>query len=173
MDLFVIVLRILHIGAGVLWVGSAVAFFFFVQPSAAVLRPDSRQAFFEEVTRRRHFPTFVLATTLVTVLAGAALYWRDSGGFQLDWITSPTGLGFTIGAVAALVSFVIGPIAIKPNIDRLTELGGLLVGENRPPTPDEATTLHTLEQRLKTVGLVDIAFLTIAVLTMATARYWG
>ncbi len=39
MDVFQIVLRLIHIGAGVFWVGAAFAFFLFFRPSAKGHRP--------------------------------------------------------------------------------------------------------------------------------------
>lgn len=172
MDLFVIAVRILHIFAGIFWVGAAITFFLFVEPSTRALLPESRQTFMGEVMGRRKFPMIIFAATIVTVLAGLTLYWRDSGGFQLSWITTPTGLGFSLGALAALASFALGPLAILPATGQLGRLGGQIMAERRPPTPDEESILHRLGHQLLVAGRIDLALLTVAVICMATARYW-
>ncbi|MDP9483429.1 MAG: hypothetical protein M3P84_09425 [Chloroflexota bacterium] len=170
MDPFLLVLRVLHIGAGVFWVGAAFAFFLFVSPSAKALGPDAHGAFMDQVVRRR-FPMVVLVAGIVTVFAGALLYLRDSGGLSMAWISSPTGAGFTIGAAAAIVSLALGPLVILPSISSLQALGGRLKAEGRPPTPEEGATLDALDRRLTQVGQFDLVLLTVAVVMMATARY--
>jgi len=172
MDPFLILLRILHIGAAIFWVGSAFAFFLFFQPSARSLGPGGEGAFMDNLTRVRRFPMVILGATLVTVVAGLILYLRDAGGVQL-WLGSRTGIGFTIGALAGLVSFALGPLAILPTISKLDAIGASLAADHRPPTPEESSTIQALQARLRTVGKVDLLFLAIAVLFMATARYLG
>ena len=115
----------------------------------------------------------MLGAGIVTVVAGALLYFRDSGGLNPAWITSPTGLGFTIGAIAAIVSLSLGPLSILPTISKLQALGGRLKAEARPPTPEEGATLHALDRRLTQVGQLDLVLLLVAVVMMATARYLG
>lgn len=170
MDPYLLVLRLLHIGFGIFWVGGAYTFFLFVSPSAKALGPDANGAFMNEVVRRR-FPMVVLVAGIVTVLAGALLYLRDSGGLSMTWIRTPTGTAFSIGAVAAIVSLALGPLVILPTITKLQTLGGQIKTEGRPPTPEEGATLHALDRRLTQVGQFDLVLLTVAVVMMATARY--
>jgi uncharacterized membrane protein len=170
MDPFILLLRLLHIGSAIFWVGSAFTFFLFVSPSAKAIGPDAQGAFMNEVVRRR-FPMVVLVAGIITVLAGALLYLRDSGGLSSAWVTSPTGIGFSIGAVAAIISLVLGPTVILPTISNLYALGGQLKAEGRPPTPEEGAILHALDRRLTVVGQFDLVLLSVAVVMMATARY--
>ena len=173
MDLWMLLRRILHIGAAAFWVGAAFTFFLFVVPSANALEPPATKKFMDTVTKQRRFPTFVLAATVVTVVAGALLYWRVSGGFRQEWLSSPTGIGFTVGALAGIVSFLIVPAFIAPTIDKLQDLGDRLERERRPPDAAEGAEFGRLSKRLRTVGAVDLVFLSIALLLMATARYFG
>jgi hypothetical protein len=84
---------------------------------------------------------------------------------------SPTGLGFTVGAFAAIVSWLLGPLAILPTIKELDVRGGELLAAGRPPTPEEGSRMQALSARLQTVGRLDLAMLSVAVLAMAVARY--
>jgi uncharacterized membrane protein len=170
-DPFFLLLRVVHIGSGVFWVGAAFTFFVFVSPSAKAIGSEAQGAFMDHLTRVRRFPTVVLAAGIVTVLAGAVLYWRDSGGLSAAWISTPTGIGFSIGAVAAIVSLALGPLFIAPSVDGLQAIGSRLKSEQRPPTPEEGAKLQALDQRLTQVGQIVLVLLSVAVLMMATARY--
>jgi uncharacterized membrane protein len=171
MDVVLIVLRALHIVAGAFWIGAAFTTFGFLQPAMAKLGPDS-QKFAEEVMSRRRLPMVILWSAIVAIAAGLILYWRDSGGLQLTWITSPSGVGFTIGAVAAIVAFILGPTVVLPNIAKLGVIGSRLAAEGRPPRPEEAAEMTKVQETLKLAGRVVFVLLSIAVLCMATARYW-
>jgi hypothetical protein len=118
----------------------------------------------------RRFPTVILIATLVTVGAGALLYIRNAGGLQL-WLGSSVGVGFTIGAAAAIVSFLLGPLGILPAIKKLETIGDTLVAERRAPTPEEGAALGVLQARLRTIGVIDLVFLAIAILFMSMSRY--
>jgi uncharacterized membrane protein len=118
MDVLQIILRIIHIGAGVMWVGGAYFFFVFVEPTANELGADSEK-FMTRIVVGRRMPIYFLVLSGLTVIAGLALYWIDSAGLQASWITTPMGLALTVGGVAALIAFVGGTALIKPNVESL------------------------------------------------------
>jgi hypothetical protein len=157
--------------AGAFWIGAAFTTFGFLEPTMTKLGADG-QKFAEEMMARRRFPTIVFWSTVVAVAAGLILYWRDSGGLQLGWITSPPGIGFTIGALAAIVVFILGPTVLLPNFAKLGAIGSRLAAEQRPPTPEEGAELHRAQETLKVTGRIDFALLGVAIICMATARYW-
>ena len=79
MDWWLILLRILHVGSAMSWFGGAIIGGFFLQPTANALGPAG-QPFMDYLLRRRGMGiSFPIVVTL-TVLSGAALYWRDSAG---------------------------------------------------------------------------------------------
>lgn len=165
-----IVLRIVHILAGTFWVGSAAFFFFFVEPTAKRLGPEAGPVM-QEIMVRRKVPIFITSASGLTVLAGVLLYWRSSGGLDVDWITSAPGLAFTVGGLAAIGAFAMGLALIKPAVDRMGALGAEIAASGGPPSPQQGAQLHALETRLRNVGRIDIVLLTLAVLAMAAARY--
>ena len=171
MDLFTIVARIVHIFSGVFWVGGAILFFVFVEPAARATMPLS-QKFMQTLLVRRHFNHYMTAVSALTVFGGAVLYWRDSGGLSLAWITTPTGLGFTIGAVVAITTFLMGLFVIKPRAERLGAVSMQIEAQGTPPTPEQLAEIGALNAALTKIGRADFFMLTIALLCMATARYW-
>lgn len=170
MDWYIIILRVIHIAAGIFWVGAAFVLFLFVQPSVKDLGPDG-QRFMGHLATRKRLPLVILLSGIVTVLAGLLLYWRTSDGLDVDWITSGPGLGFTVGAVAAIVTLALGLSITKPAIDRIGVLGQEIAGGGGQPTPQQGAEMQRLQARTVAVGRVSMVLLAIAVVAMAIARY--
>ncbi|MGH2456416.1 MAG: hypothetical protein ACRDHD_09200 [Candidatus Limnocylindria bacterium] len=172
MDWYMIVLRILHIGSGVFWVGAAAVFFWFIEPSIKAAGPGG-QAVMREITIKRRFPVIITAAATLTVLAGFLLYLRASDGFRADWIQTGTGLGITVGALAAIGAWLAGFFLIKPRVDRLGAIGAAVQAGGGPPTDAQIAEIQSLERQLRTIGLSDLVLLGLAVVAMAVARYLG
>ena len=112
-------LRLIHIVAGVVWVGSAVFAALFVFPTARALGPDGRR--FIERLQRRMGPALGLAMVL-TVIPGFIMYGRLSAGFNRAWVTSRPGLALGAGAVAALLAVVMGIATNAPDSAKIARL---------------------------------------------------
>jgi uncharacterized membrane protein len=169
MDL--VLLRLIHILAGAFWLGAAITMFMFLQPTAQATAPES-QRFMLHLLRNRRFSEVVLGAALLTGLAGAILFWRDTA-FDLDAMTQSGSLGFTIGGISgglALLGFV---FLGYPAGRRLIAIGGRLEAERRPPSEDEQRGLASAQVTLNRVGPTVLVLLVIAVAAMATARYWS
>lgn len=166
-----ILLRLVHIVAGVLWVGAAVFYLFYVKPSVKSIGPAGPQ-FMRHLAERRKYPIFMLTMSLLTVLAGGVLYVYSSGGLSPAWIRTGTGIGFTIGSLAALVAFLVGSLAIGPTSARMGALGQQIAAAGGPPSPTTLSELNALEARLNRAEIIDFVMLAVSLLTMATARYW-
>jgi uncharacterized membrane protein len=171
MDWYVIILRLIHIAAGIFWVGAAFVFFLFIQPSVRELGPEGQQ-FMGHLGTRKKLPGIILISAILTVLAGILLYIRVSDGFSADWIGSGPGIGFTIGGVAALVTVILGLIITKPAADRMGALGQQIAAAGGPPKPEQLAEMQRLQGRLLSIGWVSMVLLVISVVTMATARYY-
>jgi uncharacterized membrane protein len=168
---FLNLLRFTHVVAGILWAGAAIFYLFFVKPSVKAIGPAGPQ-FMQSLTQRRKLPMFMVSTSLLTVLAGGALYWMISGGLTLAWITTGPGLGFTIGSVAALIAFFLGTFGIGPTSGQIGALGGQIGASGQGPTPAQASRMQALEKKLSLIENTEFVLLAISLVTMATARYW-
>jgi uncharacterized membrane protein len=169
-DVYQIVLRIVHILAGVFWVGSGLFFFFLLEPTVTELGPQGAPVM-RHLTEKKRMPFVILTASGLTVLAGLLLYWRSSGGFDVDWITSSTGLTFTLGGAAAIVAFLMGFVAIKPRVDRMAAIGGEVAAAGGTPSQSQLAEIQGIQHSLRTIGLVDMILLTFAVVAMAAARF--
>ncbi len=170
MDPVLITLRVIHVGAAMTWFGGAILSSFFLQPTVNALGVAG-QPFMEHLMKRRKLGVMFPIVSALTVIAGAVLYWRDSAGLQLDWITSPTGLAFTLGGLAAIIAFVGGGVLVGPGIVEQTVVRGELAQGNGIPTPAQQERLDRADRRLKLAGRIDLPLLLLAGLTMAVARY--
>lgn len=165
-------LRLVHVVAGILWAGAAISFLFFVKPSVTAIGAAGPQ-FMKNLMERRKYPIFMMTTSLLTVLAGGALYWVFSGGFRLAYLTTGMGLGFTIGSIAALIAFLLGMFGIGPTSGQIAALGGQIAASGQGPTPAQANQLRALETKVSRIEQVEFVLLVISLVTMATARYWN
>ena len=170
MDWGLILLRIVHVGSAMAWFGGAIIGSFFLQPTAEALG-KAGQPFMEYLMKRRRMGIFFPVVAALTILAGGALYWRDSGGLQVSWITSPTGLAFTIGGLAALAAFFGGLVLIGPSIADQTAVETELARGNGGPTESQRERLARAERRMRLATRLDLPLLSLAGLTMAVARY--
>lgn len=170
MDPVMVGLRIVHIVAGVLWVGGAALFFFYIEPTLNALGPDAEK-FMNELVNRRKVPLYFVAASTLVVVFGLILYWRDSNGLQGAWMTSPTGLAFGLGGLAALIAWLGGNLLIPRTIGRLVAVTSEMKAAGGPPSDELMARLHAVQERLRTIGMIDLILLGIAVVAMASARY--
>lgn len=172
MNIYVFLLiRLVHIVAGSLWVGAAVFYLFFIKPSVKSIGPAGPQ-FMQNLTARRRYPVYMSVASLLTIAAGIILYVYDSGGLNADWMRSGPGLGYTIGGVAGLAAFLVGSLVIGPTAGKMGTLGQQIAAAGGSPAPEQVSQIHALESRLEMAEKVDFWMLTIAMLTMASARFW-
>jgi uncharacterized membrane protein len=169
-DLVYILLRLIHIGAAILWAGGAALFFFYIEPTMNKLGPAAAP-FVDELINVRKAPIYFAATSTLAVLGGVILYVRDAGGIQL-W-TGTTGTVFTIGAVAAIAAWFGGNVLIRAGVERVAAIGREMQAAGGPPSAELMARMHAAQQRLRTVGLWDLVLIFVAIIAMESARYVG
>lgn len=170
MDWWLLGLRMVHVGSAMIWFGGAIIGGFFLSPTAAALG-DSAQPFMDHLMRRRRMGILFPVVAALTILAGSLLYWRDSDGLQWSWITSPTGLAYTLGGAAAVVSFVLGFVLVAPSIGLQTTVRNELAASGGPPNADQLARLERADRLMRLATRVDLPLILFAGLTMAVGRY--
>ncbi len=168
MNVFLIVLRLIHILSGVFWVGGGMISFFFLSPAVAATGPAGQQMMGYIVNKGRMTMRLTIAAIL-TVLAGAALYWIDSHGFTSPWTVSAPGLGFALGAIFALVGLGSGLVVGRS----FQALGRIAASAQGKPSPEQLGEMQAIQKRLAMASRINTYALILALVCMATARYWG
>ena len=171
MDVFV-VLRLLHITGGVFWVGAVLVAVFFVEPTAKALGTDGSR-FLAYLIARRRLADVMAVAAITAIGAGAVLYWLDSGGLHVAWITSPSGLAFTIGAVTAIAALALAVFLLKPGYDRVAAIGQRAFIDAGELSDSDRVEIGRIEARLERPGLLQAGLLLVTVAAMAIARYLG
>ena len=167
MHTLLLVLRLLHVFGAIVWGGTTILFFFILGPAIAATG-DAGRKFAQHLVLKARLTTVISAAAGLTVLAGVGLYWIDSVGLTSPWMTSGAGIGFALGGLAGLVAFIFG-IMFGRNNEAIAKIGASLQG---PPTPEQMANLQAIQRRQKTVGLIMTIAIIIAIVCMATARYW-
>ena len=167
MNGLMIVLRLVHVVAGVLWVGTALLNTFFLGPTVAATG-EVGQKFMAHLVAQAHLRARITLASYLTVFAGASLYWIDSRAFTSAWQASGPGLGFGIGGLAGLVGFGFGQLVSK-HATLLAKLAGQLHGA---PSPEQAATMRQASSKMTSASWISTAFLIVALALMGTARYW-
>jgi hypothetical protein len=169
-DWWLIILRVVHIGAAMMWFGGAIVGSFFLTPTAEALG-KAAAPFMEHLMKRRRMGVFFPIVAALTVLSGAALYWRASSGLDSTWIASPSGVAFTVGGLAAIASFVGGFVLIGPSIAAQTAVQHELAQGDGVATEAQRRRLDWADRRMRLANRVDLPLLLLAGLTMAIGRY--
>ena len=167
MTYFIWLLRIIHIGAGVFWVGGALMMAFFIKPTIDATG-DAGRKFLEYLMNTKKISARISAAAGSSVLAGAILYWIDSQGLTSAWMKSGAGTGFTIGAVFALLGFAFGILVGRAN-KSMVQLSTQMQGK---PSPEQLSQMQSMQKRQGTFTTLSNIGLILAVVFMAIARYF-
>ncbi|RJP49661.1 MAG: hypothetical protein C4583_12070 [Anaerolineaceae bacterium] len=164
----ILILRILHIGSGIVWVGSATLYLLLIIPAARSAQ-SAGQKFLQTLGPK--FGAMMGIVTTVTVLSGALLYVRFfAGGISFIWTTG-AGFAFTVGAVAALGSYVMGAGFFGKMQARIEKLGAEMESAQSAPNPAQVQEMNRLQSSLMKAYQFDLVLLAVAMLAMAVARY--
>lgn len=169
MDWWLIV-RIVHLGSLMGWFGGSIIGFLFVIPTATALG-RAGQPFMDHLMNRRRMGAYFPVVVALTILSGAALYWHDSAGLQSAWISSPPGLAFTVGGLAAITSFVAGAVLTGPSVAEQTAVQNELAVGDGVPSEAQRRRLERALRRMRLATRVDLPLVLLAGLMMAIARY--
>ncbi len=167
MNYLVLVLRLVHIVGGVFWVGSSILFGFFISPAIAVTG-EAGQKFMAHLVTKAGISTRITVAAILTVLAGGWLYWIDSAGLTSAWQNSGPGIGFGIGGLFALVGLGFG-LVVGANNAKMGRLASQIQGQ---PSAEQMTQIQGAQRQLAVAGPVSTIALILALICMATARYW-
>ena len=116
----------------------------------------------------------VLGLAATTIVAGGFLYWNnaDTAGSVGQLLDTSYGVAITLGAVSALIAFLIGLVATRPMVKKTLALGGQIAQAGDQPPPELVQRLQAAQARARALSKVNFTFVALAAFFMATARYW-
>lgn len=170
MDLWMIALRLIHIFAGIAWVGFGLFTVFLLTPAVRQLGPDG-QKFMRGFLKQSHFNLIMPVMSLLTTVAGLLLFYEVSDGFNSDWMGSDGGIVLSIGVTAGLLAFGHGGATTSPITARLVKLGDEIDVLDGPPSDEQRAQLGDLQRKMGLHGRISVGLMIISVIGMASARY--
>ena len=168
MDIYVTVLRLVHIFSGIFWVGTAFFFALFFEPTIKAAGAEGGKVMGRLTLTK--FPLAMTIASLLTVVAGVLLYLDASGGLQASWIFSLSGLALTIGGSAGILAFLLGLTVQGPSAARMSALQKGIQAAGAPPTSDQMQELQRLQERIAIASRWGAVLMVIAVLGMVMAH---
>jgi uncharacterized membrane protein len=165
-----LVLRLVHIIAGIMWVGSGVFVAFFLIPALAANRQIMPQVM-EGLQRRRVF-IIIPTAGLLAIVSGVRLLWIDSAGFADSYMQTGPGRTFSIGGIAAIIALLLQVFVSRPAGVRLGAIAAQLAAS--PPANERerlSAEADRLRRRNAMATLAAVLFGLLAASAMAIARY--
>ncbi len=165
-----LVLRVLHIFAGMFWAGGAIVFALFVEPNASALGPAGIP-FMQRLAGSSGYAKWMGVAAAVTTLAGAWLLWLRSAGFSSVWFSTGFGLTITLGAITGIGGALVGFLVQAPTSARLGRVSQAVAKTGGPPTQAQLAEIAASQRRLQLGGRLTALLLALTVIFMAAARY--
>jgi Na+/glutamate symporter len=158
-------LRIIHIVAGVFWVGGTLFMTFFVGPAIGATG-EAGQKFVGHLMNNLKLSNRMSAAAGMTILAGFILFGLDARAGEA-WLRSSFATGLGIGAGFAILGLIFG-IMIGRSIKAMAQLGAQMQGK---PSPNQLTQMQSIQKQQATYSRISAASLILATIFMAIARY--
>lgn len=169
MDLYPLILRILHIGAAMFWAGATWMLAGFLTPAVKSSGLAGPQVM-GELIRKRRLSEGLGVAAVINVASGLLLYWRLSSGLRSGWLLSGPGLSLTVGAIAGSIAFFVGFFVTRPSTVQMGKIGGQIAAAEGPPQAALVEELGALQGRLEAAGIWISVLLAVAVIAMAGAE---
>jgi len=156
-------LRLVHIVAGIFWVGSALFSALVLIPTARAAGPDGRR-FVERLGRR--LAPMVGVAMLLTIVPGFTMY----GQLGRNWAASPMGRALGVGALATILAIFVFLGINAPAAAKMGKLRKALAAQGTPSGSD-TPELEALASRMDRGTQITATLLLVAASAMAVARY--
>ena len=163
-------LRAVHVVAATFWTGVMLMNAAFLIPAVRAAGPAGGEVMKHLVGTRR-LPRWINIAVVLTLATGLVLLWWASGGFARAWLVSRRGVVYQIGALATLVTALLGQLVNAPTARRLGGIGAALAASGLPPTEEQQATMRALQGRLAGATRLAAILLSLAAVAMAMARY--
>jgi uncharacterized membrane protein len=164
-----IVLRLVHILAGVFWVGTIFLLAGFLMPTARSVGPESGR-FMQHLMLRRRLPVFLAIAMLLTVLSGFIMYARMAAATYGTWASTAPGIGYGVGGLAAILAAIMGGAISGPAARRMAAIGQQASASGGLSVEQQAE-MQRLQGRAALGSRATAGFLAVSVGAMAIARY--
>ncbi|MEO5903468.1 MAG: hypothetical protein ABIQ55_05585 [Gemmatimonadaceae bacterium] len=165
-----IVLRLIHVIAGVFWAGTAFLIAWFLIPTHRATG-QAGLTFVSELMVRRKLRVYLAAAMGFTILSGLAMYVRMMMLTHGTWAhtTSAKVLGF--GAICAIIGGGVGTSISGRTGAKMVALGQQIQATGQPETDAHRAQIDGYLSTMQGAMRIAAGLILIAIATMASARY--
>jgi len=160
-----VILRIIHIFAGVLWVGAAYTMALFINPAVQASGAEG-QKFMQVLAQHGKLPKRMSIAIGLTVLSGLLLYGLLFHG--LAPLNTGSGLALTLGGLFGLLAVVLGSRSGR-TVKQMQALGAEMVGE---PKPEQLQRMSALQEQMGRNSAIATILITLSLLGMVLSEYF-
>jgi uncharacterized membrane protein len=164
-----LLLRLIHILAGIFWVGAIFLIAGFLLPTARATGRDGGR-FMQHLMLQRRLPVFLAIAMLLTVLSGFAMYGRLVAATNGAWAGTPPAMAYGAGGLAAILGALVGGLVSGRAARRMAAIGQSAT-QKGGPSAEEQAEMERLQKRMALGSWLVAAFLAFSAGTMAVARY--
>lgn len=169
MDILMIIMRLIHIFAGVFWVGTTFMLIRFIEPTVSATGEVGQQ-FMGYLSSRTKFSAIMALAGTLSLLSGLVMYYviffdRDVA------INSGYGIALTTGGSFGFISLVLGFAIQFRTIARMKAVRADMAAGGGPPKPEQLAELKTLAERLSLGTRIGGVLMTVALIGMSIAQY--
>jgi uncharacterized membrane protein len=163
-----LLLRIVHIVAGVFWAGGFFMLVLFIEPTTRAMGPDGGK--FMSKLAGSKFPIAMTVAGTLTILAGLRMY--QIAYAAQGWApTSRTTMTIQAGAATAILALIIGITVSRPAAAKMAALAQAVQQGGGKPTDAQAAEIARVRGRLVGSARINAALVAFTVVMMAVARY--
>lgn len=163
-----ILLRLIHILAGIFWVGAVFVVAGFLVPTVRELGPQGGR-FMQHLAQRRRLPVVLGIAGALTVLSGFAMYARLAASTHGQWAGSRPGIAYGVGALAAILGGIAGGAISGRAARRMAAIGQ--ASGTAAPSAEQQAEMGRLQGRIALGSRITAGLLAVAAGAMAVARY--
>ena len=162
MDLYIILLRIVHIFASIYWVGTALFLVLVLIPVSRRMGENSLNLV-GPVYSSPMFGISFAVSAIATTIAGLLLWWEVSDGFNADYMGSDGGIVLSIGVLAGLLAFGHGLFALGKYSRQFATAYSA--------EPRNIDVAKNAENKIARNSYISLGLMIVAVVGMSAARY--
>jgi uncharacterized membrane protein len=168
--LMFLALRAAHVLCAAVWIGSTVYISVLLTPAVEDAGPAGGQIMMR--LDRRGLHTYMAAVAVTTIVSGAYLLWRFTGGFDPGVIATHAGMAFGAGGAAGILAAIVGGAVVGRSGSQVVAIMGEAMRLSDGPAKGALIQrAEVLRQRIKAATRLVVALQATALLLMSVGHY--
>jgi uncharacterized membrane protein len=165
-------LRLVHIVAGIFWVGSTLVLAGFLIPAIRAVGP-SAGPLMSQLMRQQRLQRWINISMALAILAGLVLFAMDSRAGGAGFGRSPMGMALGVGALLAIIAAGVDGAMGRRAARKLGDLAQQMESQRGGGAPPAELVAKTgpLQARLARALTISAWLLLLSASAMAVARY--